>query len=86
MKTEQKTNRNIASFPDDTAVPCGSAAALCFSCKSVPYGQTIRQVTEELHGTIILISVVFTNPQNHLNVVRNIHLCKYVVADLSLEK
>lgn len=56
---EQKTNENIAGFPDATAVHCGSAASLCFSCKSVHYGHTIRQVTEELSGTVIPIFVVF---------------------------
>lgn len=57
--SEQMTNKDIASFSDATAVHCGSAASLCFSYKSVHYGQTIRQVTEELNGTIILIFVGF---------------------------
>lgn len=57
--SEQKTNKNIASSPVATAVRCGSAAFLWFSFKSVHYGQTIRQVTEELSGEIILIFVVF---------------------------
>lgn len=57
--SEQNTNINIASFPDATAIHCGSAPSLCFVFKSVHYGQKIRQVTEELSGTIIPILVVF---------------------------
>lgn len=38
---------------------CGSATSLYFSFKSVDYGRTSRQVTDELSGTIILIFVVF---------------------------
>lgn len=57
--SEQKTNISITGFPDATAVHYGSAPCLCFLFKSVHCGQTIRQVLEELTGTIIPIFVVF---------------------------
>lgn len=37
----------------------GNAASLYFSFKSVDYGKTNGQVTDELSGTIIQIFVVF---------------------------
>lgn len=66
---------------------CGNAASLYSSFKSVDYGKTSTQVTDELNGTIVLIICGFplSNLQDHLNVVRNVCFCKYIVAEPSLE-
>lgn len=37
------------------------------------------------HNYSDICSFPLSNPQNHLNIVRNICLCKYIVAELSLE-
>jgi len=76
-------------FPDATTtyLLCGNAASLYFSFKPMDCGQTSRQVTDELNSTVIcdICGFPLSNPQDHLNVVRNVCFCKCIVAEPSLE-